>query len=62
MDRTLLKTFMEIVSAGSLLAAAERLHISQTAVTVRLQRLEQQLQELQLPLHRYQWCQVLAQS
>lgn len=43
MDRTLLKTFMEIVSAGSLLAAAERLHISQTAVTVRLQRLEQQL-------------------
>lgn len=43
MERSLLRTFMEIVSAGSLLAAAERLHISQTAVTVRLQRLEEQL-------------------
>tara|TARA_Y100000782_G_scaffold84487_1_gene91582 strand:+ start:42463 stop:43347 length:885 start_codon:yes stop_codon:yes gene_type:complete len=43
MDRSLLSTFLEIMSAGSLLAAAERLHISQTAVTARLHSLEEQL-------------------
>ena len=43
MDRSLLATFLEILSAGSLLAAAERLHISQTAVTARMHSLEEQL-------------------
>lgn len=43
MDIDQARTFLEVVRSGSLVAAAERLHVSQTAVTARLQRLEQQL-------------------
>ena len=37
------RTFLEIVRCGSLVAAAERLCVSQTAITAQVQRLEQQL-------------------
>ncbi|NIX95274.1 LysR family transcriptional regulator [Pseudomonas fulva] len=43
MDIDQARTFLEVVRSGSLVAAAERLYVSQTAVTARLQRLEQQL-------------------
>ncbi|MFJ2330949.1 LysR family transcriptional regulator [Pseudomonas helleri] len=40
MDLDLARTFLEIVRCGSLAAAAEKLHITQTAVTARVQKLE----------------------
>jgi len=40
MDIELAKTFLEIVRCGSLNAAAERLHVTQTAITARVQKLE----------------------
>ncbi|MFJ7884102.1 LysR family transcriptional regulator [Pseudomonas sp. NPDC096917] len=40
MDLDLARTFLEIVRYGSLAAAAEQLHITQTAVTARVQKLE----------------------
>lgn len=43
MDIELAKTFLEIVRAGSLIAAAERLHVTQTAITARVQKLESSL-------------------
>ncbi|MEX5624354.1 LysR family transcriptional regulator, partial [Pseudomonas syringae] len=43
MDINQARTFLEIVRCGSLVAAAERLFVSQTAITARVQRLEQQL-------------------
>ncbi len=43
MDIDQARTFLEIVRCGSLVAAAERLFVSQTAITARVQRLEQQL-------------------
>lgn len=43
MDIELAKTFLAIVDAGSFMAAAERLHVTQTAVTARVQNLESQL-------------------
>ena len=43
MDIEQARTFLEIVRCGSLVAAAERLFVSQTAITARVQRLEQQL-------------------
>lgn len=43
MDLTLVRTFLEVAKAGSLLAASERLHVTQAAVTARLQSLEEQL-------------------
>jgi DNA-binding transcriptional LysR family regulator len=43
MDLTLARTFLEVAKAGSLLAASERLHVTQAAVTARLQSLEEQL-------------------
>lgn len=43
MDIDQARTFIEIVRCGSLVAAAERLCVSQTAITARVQRLEQQL-------------------
>jgi DNA-binding transcriptional LysR family regulator len=42
MDLTLIHTFLEVAKAGSLLAATERLHVTQAAVTARLQSLEEQ--------------------
>ncbi|EKF73018.1 LysR family transcriptional regulator [Alcanivorax hongdengensis A-11-3] len=43
MDIDLARTFLEIVRTGSFMAAAERLHITQTTVTARMQNLEGQL-------------------
>jgi DNA-binding transcriptional LysR family regulator len=43
LDIELARTFLEIVRTGSFIAAAERLHITQTTVTARVQNLEAQL-------------------
>jgi DNA-binding transcriptional LysR family regulator len=43
MDIELARTFLEIVSTGSFLRAAERLHVGQTTVSARVKMLEQQL-------------------
>jgi DNA-binding transcriptional LysR family regulator len=43
MDVDLIKTFLEVARSGSLVAAAERLHVTQTAITARLKNLESQL-------------------
>ncbi|QLF92653.1 LysR family transcriptional regulator [Pseudomonas sp. ABC1] len=43
MDIDLARTFLEIVRSGSFIAAAERLHLTQTAVTARIRSLETQL-------------------
>jgi DNA-binding transcriptional LysR family regulator len=43
MDIELARTFLEIVRSGSLIAAAERLHLTQTAISARVQNLEGQL-------------------
>ena len=43
MDISLARTFLEIVRSGSLVAAAEQLHVTQAAVTARIQSLESQL-------------------
>ncbi len=43
MDITLARTFLEIVDCGNFVRAAERLHVTQTAVSVRVQSLESQL-------------------
>lgn len=43
MDIILAKTFLEIMSTGTFVKAAKRLHITQTAVTTRVKNLETQL-------------------
>src|SRR5690348_6221105 len=43
MDIELARTFLEIVSTGSFIKAAERLHVAQTTVSARIRTLEQQL-------------------
>ena len=43
MDIELARTFLEIVSTGSFIRAAERLNVGQTAVSARVRTLEQQL-------------------
>ena len=43
MDTELAKTFLEIVSTGSFIRAAERLNVGQTTVSARIRTLEQQL-------------------
>nr|MBF0683371.1 LysR family transcriptional regulator [Pseudomonas sp.] len=43
MDIDLARTFLEIIRSGSFIATAERLHVTQTAVTARIRNLEQQL-------------------
>ena len=43
MDITLARTFLEIVDCGNFVRAAERLHVTQTAVSMRVQSLETQL-------------------
>ncbi len=40
MDVTQARTFLEIVESGSFVAAAERLHVTQTAVSARIRALE----------------------
>lgn len=43
MDIELARTFLEIVRGGSFIAAAQRLHCTQTAITARIKNLEGQL-------------------
>ena len=43
MDIALARTFLEIVASGSFLRAAERLHLTQTAVSARVRTLEDRL-------------------
>jgi LysR family transcriptional regulator, flagellar master operon regulator len=43
MDLDLAQTFIEVVNAGSFARAAERLHVTQAAVSARLQSLEAEL-------------------
>jgi DNA-binding transcriptional LysR family regulator len=43
MDIELARTFLEIIRCGSLAAAAEKLHVTQTAITARVKNLESQL-------------------
>ena len=43
MDIELARTFLQIVRSGSLVAAAEHLHLTQTAISARVQNLESQL-------------------
>ncbi len=43
MDIALARTFLEIVECGNFVRAAERLHVTQTAVSVRVQTLEELL-------------------
>lgn len=43
MDIELARTFLEIARYGSFIAAAERLHVTQTAITARIRNLESQL-------------------
>jgi DNA-binding transcriptional LysR family regulator len=43
MDINLARTFLEVAARGSFIAAAERLHLTQTAVSARIRILEEQL-------------------
>ena len=43
MDITLLKTFLEVAATGSFVSASERLYVTQSAVSLRIQRLENSL-------------------
>jgi DNA-binding transcriptional LysR family regulator len=43
MDIDLARTFLEIVTSGSFVAAADRMHLTQTAVSARVRALEAQL-------------------
>ncbi len=43
MDIELARTFLEIVSTGNFIKAADRLHVAQTTVSARVRLLEQQL-------------------
>jgi DNA-binding transcriptional LysR family regulator len=43
MDITLAQTFLDIVESGSFLRAADRLHVTQTAVSARVKTLEEQV-------------------
>jgi len=43
MDINLAKTFLEVVTTGSFVGAAERLHLTQTAVSARIRLLEDQV-------------------
>lgn len=40
MDILLARTFLEIVSSGNFMRAAERLHVTQTAVSARVRTLD----------------------
>src|SRR5690606_23774265 len=53
MDISLARTFLEIVRCGSFVAAAERLHVTQAAITSRIQRLDSQLNSTLLIRYRY---------
>jgi DNA-binding transcriptional LysR family regulator len=43
MDTELARTFLAVIAGGSFVAASERLHVTQSTVSVRIQRLEELL-------------------
>ncbi len=43
MDITLIRTFLEVSATGSFISAAQRLFVTQSAVSLRIQRLEDEL-------------------
>ncbi len=43
MDTELARTFLSVIAAGSFVEASERLHVTQSTVSARIQRLEEQL-------------------
>jgi DNA-binding transcriptional LysR family regulator len=43
MDIQLAKTFLEVVASGSFVAAAKRLYVTQSAVSMRVKTLEDQI-------------------
>lgn len=43
MDISLARTFLEVISAGNFVAAAKRLHVTQSAISLRIKRLEEML-------------------
>lgn len=43
MDISLARTFLEVVSTGSFVGAADRLHLTQTAISARIRLLEDQI-------------------
>ncbi|MBV5270024.1 MAG: LysR family transcriptional regulator, partial [Afipia sp.] len=43
MDTETVRTFLEIVSSGNFIRAAERLHVGQTTVSARIRLLEERL-------------------
>ena len=43
MDTELARTFLTVITSGSLISAAERLHVSQSTVSTRIHTLEDQL-------------------
>ena len=43
MDIALAKTFLEVVATGSFVGAADRLHLTQTAISARIRLLEEQV-------------------
>ncbi|HEV2230526.1 MAG TPA: LysR family transcriptional regulator [Steroidobacteraceae bacterium] len=43
MDTELARTFLSVVAAGSFVEASQRLHVTQSTVSARIQRLEEQL-------------------
>ena len=43
MDITLIKSFLEVAAAGSFVSASDRLFVTQSAVSLRIQRLEESL-------------------
>lgn len=52
MDVELARTFLAVVAAGNFVGAADRLHITQSTVSARIQTLERQLGVLLLQRHR----------
>ncbi|KRS11080.1 hypothetical protein XM53_17570 [Roseovarius atlanticus] len=43
MDIALIKTFLEVAATGSFVQASDRLFVTQSAVSLRVQRLEENL-------------------
>ena len=43
MDTELARTFLTVVASGNFITASERLHVSQSTVSTRIQALEEQL-------------------
>lgn len=52
MDVELARTFLAVVAAGNFVGAAERLHVTQSTVSARIQTLERQLGVMLLQRHR----------